>query len=140
MNADSIKNWADIKVGDQENFCIKITAEKINSFITLSGDHNLLHQDINFAEQKGFYKPIAHGMLLASFFSALVGNYFLGNNNLYLSQNMQFRKSIFVGDDIKVVGKIIQKIETAKILVIATSILNKDNEVAVSGEAMVKYI
>lgn len=136
MNA----RWKNISIGDSESFDVLIDEEKVSQFIRLSGDDNPLHTDISFAEKKGYKKPIVHGMLLASFFSKLVGKYFLCDDNLYLSQSLNFKKPVLIGETVTISGIIRSKSESLKILEIATIVTNNKNEEVVTGLAKVKYI
>lgn len=132
-------NWTDIKIDDQASFEITVTSEMIKKFVELSGDDNPLHVDEEFAKNKGHEKRVAHGMLLASFFSRLVGKYFLQDDNIYLSQTLEFRRPIFVGDKIIVSGIVRNKIESSKLLEIETKIIGPDSQLALRGQAQVKY-
>ncbi len=132
--------WDHIRVGDQASFEVVLTDEMASLFIELSGDNNLLHTDESFARQKGFAGRVAQGMMLVSFFSRLVGKNFLGNNNLYVSQSAKFRQPVVVGEKIIVSGVVKGKVESIKTLTIETIIRHNQGEVAVTGEAVVKYI
>ncbi|MBI4128609.1 MAG: MaoC family dehydratase [Parcubacteria group bacterium] len=132
--------WSEIAVGDTVSFSAQITAREINRFIALSGDTNPLHRSPAFARQKGFKKPIVHGMLASSLFSALVGVYLPGAHALYVSQTTFFRRPIYAGERITIRGVVVRKIESVKTLYLETTIMNQDKKVTVSGEAIVKYL
>ncbi|MEK6896939.1 MAG: MaoC family dehydratase [Nanoarchaeota archaeon] len=132
--------WQKIKIGDSASFKTIIRKDKVADFVSLSGDKNPLHSDKKIAKIRGFEKPISHGMLLASYFSTLVGMHFLKDHNLYLSQIINFMKPVFVGETIIVKGKIINKMESLRILEVETVIINKKGEEVVKGIASVKYI
>lgn len=132
--------WGKIKIGDAVSFKTIISRDRVVDFVSLSGDRNPLHSDRKVAQKRGFKKPISHGMLLASYFSVLVGEYFLKDHNLYLSQNIDFIKPVFIGETITVRGKISSKMESLRILEIETVILNKKGGKVVKGTARVKYI
>lgn len=134
MNA----NWLKINIGDQSFFSVTITEAMATKFVSVTGDNNLLHIDESFAKKKGFAKRVVHGMLLGSLFSTLVGKHFLGDDNLYLSQTLQFRRPVLLGDTVLVKGVVQDKIESAKILRIKT-IIESGGEVVLSGEAQVKF-
>lgn len=132
--------WLKIGIGDVAFLKTTISREKVKRFINLSGDNNPLHFDEKIAQKLGFEKPISHGMLLASYFSTLVGKYFLKKHNLYLSQNINFIKPVFVGETVIVRGRVKNKIKSLRILEIETVIINKKREEVVKGIAKVKYI
>ncbi|MEK7524458.1 MAG: MaoC family dehydratase [Patescibacteria group bacterium] len=131
--------WPNISVGDEASFEIMVTEDMVSKFVEVSGDDNPLHADSSFAVLKGFSKKVAHGMLLGSLFSRLVGRHFFGDDNLYISQTLQFRKPVLIGDTVLVKGVITDKIESAKILRIRTTI-ESGGTVAISGEAQVTLI
>lgn len=129
--------WEQIKVGDEAQFEVTLTPELVAQFVAITGDDNRLHTDDSFAREKGFADRVVHGMLLASFFSRLVGKHFLGDDNLYLSQEVNFKKPVLVGETVVVKGIVKEKIESAKMLVIVTTI-ELNGELVVVGEAKVK--
>ena len=139
MNADG-NIWEKIKIGDIASFKVFVGRDKVTDFVSLSGDKNPIHFDEEVAKKRGLRGPISHGMLLALYFSTLVGEYFLKDHNLYLSQDINFIKSVFIGETITVKGRVINKIESLHILEIGTVIVNKNGEEVVRGSARVKYI
>ena len=114
-----------------------ITESHLDSFAKLSGDYNPLHMDAGYAKTTRFKKRICHGMLLASFFSKLVGMYLPGKNALYFSQTLNFESPCFVGDEITVEGKVIDKSESTKTITLNTSIHNQSGKRLVDGIARV---
>ena len=96
MNRKSANyKFDDITIGLTKEFSIEITEPMINNFAEFSGDYNELHMDENYAATTKFGKRICHGMLLASFFSRLVGMSIPGKNALYFSQSINFQISMF---------------------------------------------
>lgn len=132
--------WKDIKTGDVVSFKVVIDEKKVADFAFLSGDKNPLHFDKKVAKERGLGKPISHGMLLAAYFSTLVGCYFLKDHNLYLAQNIDFIRPVFVGEAVIVKGEVKNKIESLRILEIKTVIVNTEGKNVVKGSAKVKYI
>ena len=126
----------EIDIGLEKSFQVTITQKLIDDFAELSGDHNPLHTDKNFAQSNNFKTTVCHGMLLASLFSRLVGMYIPGKHSLYFSQSLNFIKSAYVDDVVTVNGKVISKSNSTKIITLKMNIKNEDNEL-VSGEAKV---
>jgi acyl dehydratase len=93
--------------------------------------------DEQYAKKTKFGKRVCHGMLLASFFSKLVGMYLPGKNALYFSQNLNFVGPCFIGDKIIVKGEIIDKSESTKMIKIKTTIKNIEGKLLVEGIAQV---
>ena len=130
-------SFDEIKVGLKHNFEVSIDEELTKKFANISGDFNPLHMDEKYAKETKFEKRVVHGMLLASFFSKLVGMYLPGKNALYFSQNINFVKPCFIGDKITVEGEIIDKSEATRIIKLKTSIKNQEEEALVEGTSQV---
>src|SRR3954463_11885614 len=90
----------DIKLGDSFTTTREVTDQLIREFAELSGDHNPIHLDDEFAKTTRFGQRIAHGMLSGAFISAVLGNEFRNRKILYLSQTMRFTAPTFIGDTI----------------------------------------
>ena len=129
--------FEDIKVGQKFKFTIKITERLLNDFAILSGDQNPLHMDENYANTTSFKKRVCHGMLLASFFSRLVGMHLPGKNALYFSQSLNFKSPCFVGDEVTIEGEIVDKSMATKIITLNTNIYNQSGKCLVDGIAKV---
>ncbi len=137
MNNPLEYSFDEIKIGLIHNFEVIIDEEIIKKFANISGDFNPLHMDDQYAKETKFGKRVAHGMLLASFFSRLVGMYLPGKNALYFSQNLNFIGPCFIGDKVTVQGVVIDKHEATKIIKLETSIKNKEGKLLVEGTSQV---
>jgi acyl dehydratase len=85
-------------------FEVEITDKLIDAFAELSGDRNKLHMSLEYARNLKFQNRIAHGVLLSSFVSRLVGEHLPGGDVLLLSLKMDFHKPVHPGDFLKVKG------------------------------------
>jgi|TARA_B110001454_G_scaffold9539_1_gene8981 acyl dehydratase len=130
-------SYNEISIGQQESFIIKITESMVEKFSNLSGDLNPLHMDNQFAESSSFKKRIVHGMLLASFFSQLIGMKLPGKNALYFSQTLNFRSPCYIDDEIEVVGEVIEKSDSTQIITVSTSIFDKSKTCLIDGIAKI---
>ena len=137
INIPNELSYDDISIGQQESFMIKITASMVEKFSNLSGDLNPLHMDNEFAESSSFKKRIVHGMLLASFFSQLIGMKLPGKNALYFSQTLNFRSPCYIDDEIEVVGEVTEKSDSTQIITVSTSIFNKSKTCLIDGIAKI---
>lgn len=127
----------ELRVGNAYAFSRTLSEQDLKTFAVLSGDENPLHCDPAFAALTEFKLPIVHGMLAASLFSTLVGMHCPGRTGVYLSQTLEFKKPIFPGELLTVMGTILEKHESTGIVVLQTDIL-KGIVVAVTGQARVK--
>ena len=130
-------SYDDISIGQQESFIIKITESMVEQFSNLSGDLNPLHMDNEFAESSSFNKRIVHGMLLASFFSQLIGMKLPGKNALYFSQTLNFRSPCYIDDEIEVIGEVTEKSDSTQIITVSTTIFNKSKTCLIDGIAKI---
>lgn len=127
----------EIMVGVKTKFTVQINESTINEFARISGDHNPLHTDEQYAAKTQFGKRVCHGMLLASFFSRLVGMYMPGKNALYFSQTLNFQTPCFVGDKVTIEGEVIDKSQSTRIITIKTTAYNQVGKCLVDGIAKV---
>ncbi len=130
-------NFDDLFVGQKTDFSEKINESLLNDFAKISGDFNPLHMDYEYAATTKFGKRVCHGMLLASFFSQLVGMYLPGKNSLYFSQTLNFRNPCFIDDEITIEGEIIEKKSSMKLITIKTTIHNQTKKCLIDGVAKV---
>ena len=129
--------FEEIHIGLKKNFSVRITKSLITDFANISGDFNPLHIDEKYAKTTTFGKPICHGMLLASFFSKLIGMYLPGKYALYFSQSLNFQNPCYVDDEIIVEGEVIDKSVSTRIISIKTTIKNQANKCLLDGIAKV---
>lgn len=118
--------FAELNVGDNFSFQEKITEEKMDLFLLLSGDNNPLHISDEYAQQFHMKGRVVYGMLSSSFYSKLVGVYLPGENCLLQEIAITFNNPIYINDEIVITGKIIAKDETFHRLEIQAKILLGD--------------
>jgi 3-hydroxybutyryl-CoA dehydratase len=114
---------------------IEITEKMVNDFSNLVGDKNPIHLDSEYAKDTIFKKPIAHGMLISSFFSKMISETYPGHGSIYLSQSMKFLKPCYVGEKIIVSLELVSEINGKYEL--STKIHNKENTLLVEGVSLV---
>jgi 3-hydroxybutyryl-CoA dehydratase len=125
------------KVGDTAEITKTIEQTDIDAFARVTGDHNPVHVDEEFAKTTRFGRRIAHGMLTASLISAVLANELPGEGSVYLGQTLQFVAPVFPGDEItaRVIVKEIR--EDKPIMKLETICMNQREEVVIRGEATV---
>jgi 3-hydroxybutyryl-CoA dehydratase len=116
-----------------------ITDEMVRTFATLTGDTNPVHLDDTYAATTRFGKRIAHGMLAASLISAALANDLPGPGTVYLSQTLQFKAPVYLGDTITAVIEVKSAREDKPIATLITTCINQDNVTVLEGEAVVLY-
>ena len=91
----------DLEVGMTDIYSKTITESDINLFCAISGDTNPLHLDHEYAATTMFGGPIAHGMLVASLISTVIGTKLPGPGCIYVSQNCLFKAPVRSGDTVR---------------------------------------
>ena len=92
-----MKKYNSILIGDNTELIHVITQSDINQFVELTGDDNKLHVDAEFASETSFKKPVAHGMLSASFISTIIGAKLPDDGALWYSHSLEFFQPVRVG-------------------------------------------
>ena len=120
---------------------IAVTEQAVNRFAELSGDYNPIHMDEAYCEARGLNGRIAHGMLVQSYLSQLLGMYLPGPGTLWLSQNMDFLLPVRIGDTLTIEGTVIHEDKNnalgLNILEIKVIIRNQHGQKAVRGKVKV---
>ena len=130
----------DVKIGDSFAKSRLVTDELIRAFAEISGDHNPLHLDDEYAANTRFGQRIAHGMLSGAFISAVLGYEFHERRIVYLSQTLRFVSPVFIGDTVTTTATVKQIREEKGIVSLDTICTNQDGETVVQGEAVVMIL
>jgi 3-hydroxybutyryl-CoA dehydratase len=120
--------FLDIVLGLEESFEVKIDVSKMDKFLDISNDINPLHIDNNYAKEKGFSSRVVYGLLTSSFYSTLVGVYLPGKYGILQGVDIQFSKPVYIGDTLKISGKVIYINIAYKQIEIKAFITNQNNE------------
>jgi acyl dehydratase len=126
-----------IKPGDTASVSKTITDDDIHKFADVSGDHNPLHLDDEFARTTRFGRRIAHGMLSASLISSVIANQLPGQGSIYLGQTLQFVAPVFPGDTLTAQVIVVSIRADKPIVKLETICTNQRDEVVIKGEATV---
>lgn len=135
MNSYSMKQ---LSVGQTVTREYTITESEVRAFADASGDHNPLHLDEEYAQGTRFGRRIAHGMLLGSYISALIGMELPGEGTIYMKQELNFLRPVYYGDVIRVEIRVEELLQEKKRAVLSTNCYNQENEQVIAGTAIVK--
>lgn len=97
---------ATLTVGHIERFTREVTSSDIARFAELSGDQSPVHSSPAYAADKGFDAPIAHGLLLGAYVSALIGNLLPGKHGILQSCELEFRAPLIPPEQIEISGEV----------------------------------
>lgn len=120
--------FLDLSVGQTAEFSRKVTTDMMDSFCEISGDVNPLHKDDDFAKGKGYPGRVVYGMLTSSMYSCLGGVYIPGENCLLQSVHADFLAPVFIGDILTCSGKITEKNDSVRQVIIKAVIRNQNGK------------
>jgi 3-hydroxybutyryl-CoA dehydratase len=128
--------FEDLSVGMRETLMKTVMNEDVIGFANLSGDHNPIHLSEHFARKTRFGERIAHGLYTASLISAVLGMYLPGPGAVYLSQTLNFRGPVRIGDVVTISVEVAELVpEGRRVLLRCECVV--DNRVVLDGEARV---
>lgn len=128
-----------LRVGAQASVSKTLSEGDIITFAELVGDFNPVHLDEQVAEHTRFGRKIAHGMLVASLISSVIGNRLPGPGSIYLQQDLRFEAPVYVGDTVTANVKVVSIRPDKPIVSLETVCRNQDGKVVISGQAVVLF-
>lgn len=93
--------FEDLKPGMSAESAYTVTETDLFDFARVSGDRNPIHLDEAYAATTPFKGRIAHGILVASYISALVATKLPGPGAIYVGQTLNFLRPVKIGDEVK---------------------------------------
>lgn len=129
-----------IPVGSEYKFRFSFSQEQVNIFADLTGDHNPIHIDPVYAASTRFGKPIIHGHLSSSVFTKYLGmNEPGGPGSIYLKQETEYLRPMFVDTEYEVVFRVTGIREGKHIAEIATEIYDLESgKILIRGTGTLK--
>jgi 3-hydroxybutyryl-CoA dehydratase len=126
----------DLALGMRETLLKTVLSEDVVGFATLSVDHNPIHLSDHFARKTRFGERIAHGLYTASLISAVLGMRLPGPGAVYLSQTLNFKGPVRIGDVVAVIVEVVELVpETRRCKLHCECLV--DGKVVLDGEALV---
>lgn len=117
-----------------------ITEADIVSFAGLSGDYNPMHTDAEYAKTTQFGARVAHGALVFSVATGLMYQLNVLENTViaFTGFEMKLRAPVFIGDTIKVLGKVSGTRKMAAVggglITLDIKVVNQKGETVQKGE------
>jgi 3-hydroxybutyryl-CoA dehydratase len=102
--------FEDLSVGQEASLSKTVTEADIAAFAEISGDKNPVHLDAQYAAGTMFKERIAHGMLSAAYISAVFGMKLPGPGAIYISQTLNFKAPVKIGDTVVTTVKVAELI------------------------------
>jgi 3-hydroxybutyryl-CoA dehydratase len=106
--------FEELTVGQEASQSNTVTADIIRAFADVSGDRNPVHVDAEYAATTMFKERIAHGMLSAAYISAVFGMQLPGPGAIYISQTLNFKAPVKIGDTMVTTVKVAELVPEKK--------------------------
>lgn len=127
--------FEDLELGMEASYQKVVAEEDINSFAEVTGDKNPVHLDASYAANTLFKERIAHGMLTASYISAVFGMKLPGPGVIYVSQTLNFRAPVKIGQAVMAKVRVVE-LFPAKRRARFECVCTADGKTVLEGEAM----
>jgi phosphate acetyltransferase len=139
MRDDVIENrtFDEIEVGDSAGLQRRLTLDDIKLFAVMSGDVNPAHVDEDYAASSRFHEVIAHGLWGGALISTVLGTQLPGPGTIYVSQSLQFRRPVGLGDLLTVTVTVTEKHPRRHRIVLDCTCANQEGSTVISGTAEV---
>jgi len=129
-----------LMVGQEASISKSFTAKDVELFAELSTDCNPVHLDESYAQNTIFKKRIVHGYLYGSLISAIIGTKLPGPGSIYIHQEMNFKKPVFLNEIVTAVIKITEIKPEKSIIYLETICYKNENEIVLDGKAIIKLV
>ena len=129
--------FEDLSVGMNERLSKAVASSDVVGFAEVTGDRNPIHLSEHFAAKTTFGTRIAHGLYTASLISAVLGTRLPGPGAIYISQTLNFRAPVKIGDTVEVVVEVIELVPE-KFRARLACVCKVEGEIVLDGEALVK--
>lgn len=126
-------------VGQTASLSKAFTSEEVLAFSKISMDSNEIHVNEEYAKGTIFKQRIVHGFLSGSLISAVIGTVLPGKGAIYLHQDMDFKKPIYLDEEITAKVTVERINEEKHIYYLKTQCFNKIGELKIDGNAIIKY-
>jgi len=116
MDKDGIHHYhfEDLALGMRAAILKTVANEDVVGFAELSGDRNPIHLSEHFARKTRFGGRIVHGLYTASLLSAVIGTRLPGPGSVYISQTLNFRGPVKIGDVVEAAVEVVELIEKGR--------------------------
>ena len=123
-------------VGYKASETVQITDKMVRQFAELSGDHNPIHLDDEYAKTTRFGKRIAHGMILGALISRLLNDK-IGSGGIYLAQSLKFVNPVYIDEEVTFEFEITKLHPKRGLGTIVTNGKKANGDFVVKGEATI---
>lgn len=131
-----LHHFEDMAEGMTASLAKTISEADIYAFAGVSMDTNPAHLNEEYMKAGPFGGRIAHGILVASLISAVLGTRLPGPGAVYVSQTLKFKAPVYIGNTVTARVEVTELVPRRKFVVLATRCFVGDKMV-LDGEATV---
>jgi 3-hydroxybutyryl-CoA dehydratase len=135
MSAD----FHDLSAGMIAARSVLIRDEEIRAFAHLTGDDAPVHTDETHARSMGYDRRIAHGLLVGSMYSRILGCELPGPQTVIMKLSLDMLKPVYIGDTIRYQVTVSRVSDAARSVVLDLSATNALGEEVSRGTAVCLY-
>lgn len=125
-----------IVVGYKASVTVQVTDKMVRQFAELSGDHNPIHLDEEYAATTIFKKRIAHGMILGAIVSRVLIET-IGTGGIYRGQTLKFYNPVYIDENITFNIEITKVHQGRGLAVVSTTAVKSNGDFCMKGEATI---
>ncbi len=127
-----------MEIGQSYTEVFSLSQAQVKAFAEVTGDHNPLHLDAEYAAKTVFKKPIVHGIFGISIFSKILGMKFPGEGTVYMKQEISFKRPMYIDQSYEAIATVKEINRERHQAVIETKIIDKETgKICASGEAQI---
>ena len=124
----------EINVGNSAEITKRMSLEMVTAFAGISEDFNPVHLDSEYASKSRYKAQIIHGLMASSLFSGLFGTQLPGEGCVYKSQNIRFKRPIYIGDEVTAKIEVVN-VDVNKKVISFTTRCFVNGKVMIDGES-----
>ena len=109
-------------------------------FQQCSGDFNPLHNDVTFANRKGFPQCVMYGNVLNCFVSYFIGEMLPTQEVIIHSQEITYRQPVFLGDTLDFTAKVDEVYEMVNSVDFSFNFRNESGKIVAKGKIQIGLI
>jgi 3-hydroxybutyryl-CoA dehydratase len=128
----------ELEIGDKASFQKTISESDVYLFAGITGDLNPAHVNETEAASSIFQGRVAHGMLVASFLSTVVGMYLPGPGTILVRQELKFLRPVRFGDTVRAEVEVAEMIPRRNLVTLKATITDQNENKVIQGKAVVK--
>ena len=126
-------SFSDLFVGLSRKITKEIALSDIDFFSNLISDFHPLHTNKKYAQESGYADIIAHGLLISSYSSALIGMQLPGRKALIISSQFEYKQPCYAEDCLSIVGTVTELDDRFSRMIAKVEIKNQKDKLVALG-------